>query len=845
MKISQKEKIIEKLEQLINKHRDLELVLKQKDIILAVKLLVECQEYAINIGQEIELYEGEGLEAVTLLERYCEEVFLMHQKVVDIGTSTLDVVGLDCLMKQIVNRADADIPLTYEIVFMPYNSSMWDSLESIWVAAKNDPRFTVFVIPIPYYDKNPDGSLGKMHYEANKFPENVPIVSYETYKIEERLPDIIYIHNPYDYMNYVTTIEPRFYARELKKYCEMLIYVPYYVTAGVMGDAQTMCPVYDYADYIVIQKDYIKYAFDSSIPNEKFLSFGSPKFDRMIKFAKEDLEIPDVWKRKVKNRRVYFYNTSIAGMLGSTMDFLMKMEYIFKCFQERGDACLLWRPHPLLESTFLSVRKEFYPIYEKLKRYFIQSDFGIYDETPDVTRTIAFCDAYIGDEGTSLTALFGVAGKPVFILDNKIHSAPKDSDWRGKMVGPYFFDGHDDWRIVSGNMLYHSVNKDYKYTLYAELPKSKGEIYHRAMEINEKIFVCPVYASDILVMKNRKVINRISIEEVEDKLASFGYPFYIDEYIFFVPTTYPALIRLNTKTEEIEYFDKWNDDMSKEEDGIIKCAGGCAWGKNILIASLKTADVLLIDSESMKEKRYSLCTDDDEKFMVMVPNGSDIWMLPFKGNSVTKWNIETGEIRKYSNMPEQFQCVNRPYGFICEDFPFSSAAFYEDKVILAPFLGNMFVELDQNTGEAKEWISPFEEGERVNSGYSEDSFYGLFLNRNYLFEDPVFRFYHNEKHRLFDLNIETKECNEVDIRFDMEELYLINSGFYRYSETIRYGCLENAFCSLSDFLDDKIKGEKFNKEKQYKVYEEIAENIDGTCGAKVHEFISNKYQNEE
>ena len=38
------------------------------------------------------------------------------------------------------------------------------------------------------------------------------------YDIEKRRPDVIYIHNPYDKGNFVTSVHPAFYSDELKKY---------------------------------------------------------------------------------------------------------------------------------------------------------------------------------------------------------------------------------------------------------------------------------------------------------------------------------------------------------------------------------------------------------------------------------------------------------------------------------------------------------------------------------------------------------------------------------------------------------------------------------------------------
>ena len=78
---------------------------------------------------------------------------------------------------------------------------------------------------------------------------------------------------------------------------------------------------------------------------------------------------------KVGREKSIFYNTSINGMLANTAAFLKKMEYVFKCFAGRTDACLIWRPHPLLESTFESMRVKYKPVYDALKRYYLESNF--------------------------------------------------------------------------------------------------------------------------------------------------------------------------------------------------------------------------------------------------------------------------------------------------------------------------------------------------------------------------------------------------------------------------------------------------------------------------------------
>ena len=65
-------------------------------------------------------------------------------------------------------------------------------------------------------------------------------------------------------------------------------------------------------------------------------------------------------------------------------------------------------------------------------------------------------------------------------------------------------------------------------------------------------------------------------------------------------------------------------------------------------------------------------------------------------------------------------------------------------------------------------------------------------------------------------------------------------GFSEYSEWMMYACIEDAFNSLPDFLDGNITGNQFNIDRQLKAYSQIAANYDGTCGAKVYDFMRGK-----
>ena len=188
----------------------------------ALELLEQCQSCAISLGERIEAVEGENAPTVPLLEDYCESAYQIYEKIRQPypvnGTQIHNDLARQLI--QIGTSIKNDIRIRTEAVFLPYKASMWDSLESIWKAADEDPECDAYVIPIPYYDKNPDGSFGQLHYEGDQYPAYVPITNYHDYQFAERQPDMIFIHNPYDEYNYLTSVHPFFYASNLKQFTE-------------------------------------------------------------------------------------------------------------------------------------------------------------------------------------------------------------------------------------------------------------------------------------------------------------------------------------------------------------------------------------------------------------------------------------------------------------------------------------------------------------------------------------------------------------------------------------------------------------------------------------------------
>ena len=444
--------VVELLEQ-VNKR------LSQCDVhkVNASEILSDCQEAAITLGTNLEQQGEEGIRLTNILEQYCENLYQLSQKLVEGADNKVCAGYIQTMAGQLAELEEGickRLPERKEVVFLPYKASMWDSLESVWMAADKDPNCDAYVIPIPYYDKKSDGSFGEFHYEGDLYPDYVPITDYREYNLEERHPDMIYVHNPYDEFNTVTSIMPEFYLKKIKDYTDKLVYIPYFVLSEIEPDNQEaidgmshfcFLPGTLYADEVIVQSENMRQIYINefmkaaeerhmSVNREevekKFLGLGSPKFDKVANTKKEDVKIPEGWLSVIQKpdgswKKIVFYNTSVTAFLKNSEEMLDKIRDVLNVFQEnKEDVALLWRPHPLMISTMESMRPELVEKYQKIVQEYKGAGWGIYDESTDLDRAIAVSDAYYGDP-SSVVQLCQKAKMPIMIQNAEIHNSEK------------------------------------------------------------------------------------------------------------------------------------------------------------------------------------------------------------------------------------------------------------------------------------------------------------------------------------------------------------------------------------------------------------------------------------
>jgi len=661
-------------------------------------MYADCQDGAIGVGEYIEQIAGEGTRTVALLEEYCELLY----------KASNGEIGEKALKRHIItveNSVRSELkPNHVEIVFLSYKASMSDSIESIYLAAKENPNCDAFWIPIPYFDRKADGSVGLMHYEgADYYDGEIECTDFREYDIEVRHPDAIFTFNPYDEANYVTSIHPDYYCKRLRELTDMLVYVPYFVTEDTVAEHFVTLPGCLYAHKVVVQSGKIREVYNRLYrknfgnefgkPEDKFIALGSPKFDKVINAKREDFTLPDEWQKILSGKKVVFFNTTVSTILAYNEQYLRKLRHVLNMFRNRDDIALWWRPHPLSEQTYASMRPELIEEYRCIVTEYQRDGWGIYDDSADMHRAITWSDAYYGDF-SSVATLYEVARKPVFfqtagIMDEGINK-------NEHRINFFDFKAKDDtlWGITwELNGLFSVSLSDNRLIYRGAIPEERmfdGRLISSLSLTEDSIFLIPCAGNSIA----RYDLNNNQFGLTHIKGAGKSKFYNSCEYagdIYAIPYYYPAMVKYNTETGKIDE----NREIIIELERHGACAGyfdkgGAVADGDILMLASKCSNTVI--KYNMQTSNFKLCNVGitENKYTRIVFNGKDYWLFTDKGGFV-RWNEKDGSVTYIDELPDGFT-PGKTNSFRC-------FVVFEGDVFIFPWQSNMILRINTATNK--------------------------------------------------------------------------------------------------------------------------------------------------
>ncbi|MDR1246040.1 MAG: CDP-glycerol glycerophosphotransferase family protein [Clostridiales Family XIII bacterium] len=839
MRKIQQAKIFELLQTLKEAHGEMRKQSASTDI---TGLLADCRNFAVHIGRYIEEIEGEGTQTVSLLEEYCE---ITYRASTD-NSGANSVKKLRAQLIKIENAVRDELrPNSLEIVFLPYKYAMADSLQSIWEAAVADPQCDVYVCPIPYFDLLPDGVFGAMHCDGDLYPKTLPLVDWREYDIETRRPDIIYFHAPYDENNRVTSVHPDYYSKRLKNYTDLLVYSPYFVSySDYINEHFVLTPGIMNASKVVVQSEEIRLSCIQAFnkferehnckgkfgdPAKKFAALGSPKFDGAINTKREGISIPRSWQSLISGKKVILFNSSVGSILSWNKSYLKKLRDVLGVFKKRDDAVLLWRPHPLNETTYKSMMPQLLREYKQIVADYRREGYGIFDDGPDVHRAIAVSDAYYGDI-SSLVALYGVTGKPMMIQNRFIHSNFVQNTI---MFSEFYDDGESFWFTAADfNALFRTDKQTRKTEFVGNISAEIGDgdnLFCLPVICEGKLYLAPTQARELTEydIENR-TIRKIPFDGLSGGSAwKFTDCISYKSDIFLMGCGYPAIAKYEINTGEFNYYDDWLKPAEQMRTGSQKAYFAYTQAvNNEIVAGTLYSDAAVIFNMDQCASNVIALGSRPSGYSDVCFDGGKYWFAPFmSGDGILSLNKETQERIVYSDFPEGFSFGTMSR--ICRT---------GKDIWLFPFDAGIPLKIDSRSGQssvAEPFISQIA---------------GLLDNAGYLFakaiEDTVYT-YAKQSNTLISYNTNTGERLEEQFTLSAKDRetcidYCLSSHCDRRLLNLISDCAfkENTVFQLTDFLDRLIYGSSaiWNdiRDAQLAVCRDNIAHSDAAAGAAIH-----------
>ena len=419
---------------------------------LILQLLANSQEVSINLGNMIENNFKNTEHVIGSIEEYCETLYNMYELIASGEAAGSESKLVLCRMlgealSKFVNETQK-ICRRREVVFLPYKVALWDSFDGLWRECMQDEDCDVYVIPIPYYYKDARCDVLKEVFEGNDFPKEVSITDYNKYDLISRHPDEIYIQCPYDKCNAVISVEPYFYASNIVKYTDKLVFVPPFVMDEIESDDEKalkntkdyICsPGVIFADKVIAQSERMKQTYvelltefagedSKAVWEEKIDGCGLPRKEETAHATKERLfsTLPEEWKKIIykddgSKRKIVVYKNNISAVLQFKEKYIEKLRTVLNTFMENKDnVVLLWVENKLVDDTLKKVYPTLWDKYSKIVDSFKKEKCGIYDESVLSQEQISIVgDAYYG-ETDCVIQKFTRKKKPVMIENVEI-----------------------------------------------------------------------------------------------------------------------------------------------------------------------------------------------------------------------------------------------------------------------------------------------------------------------------------------------------------------------------------------------------------------------------------------
>jgi hypothetical protein len=678
----------------------------------------------------------------------------------------------------------------FEAIFIVSSAAKSDSLLPIFEAAAADPACIARWMPIPLQKFNPEQKIIGEDFDGPEHYPGIDCTEFRTYNFEQNHPDVIFTNDIYDGGNFISALPKFFWAENLRRFTDYLVYIPYFTMGKSLCDKTfVQYPSMLFCDLVVVENEKVRKLyteaameiFENHYDYNRIIALGSPKYDRALQINKQflagELVIPDEWRRKIYNsdgskKKVLFYNNSLQRLLSDVKEddpkYVPGVECIKKIGQtvsafkryaeEKGNVVMLWRPHPLFVASIKSMRPWLLQLWVKTLEFFSNCDSVIIDENSDLHSAIAVSDCLYGDM-SSLENLFDVLGKKsVYQEDITLLNIrwPNMLCFKDEIYIKNFF-----------NSAVYKIDESGKILLTAvlpEVPLSNSRRHISAVISDEKIYYLPCSANSIISFEpNTNSFEQIDLDlrniifKAWDTPANFRNGLFYKKRLFLLPSFYDSICYYDFDNNELtECLDLTSilDEIGADKNLLTFLIFEYLNEHTVLLPFINFNYILEFDLDSFEYKLHKIGSGIG---FVGITKYEDKFFLVGVSPMFLRWDYKNNEITEYSDFPKGFSVPAGKTSFgILETIRAGNILYCFNAY------ANMPVKFDLKTGKI-ERIDAFDPylTQNIYGAYFQSACYNKSRNKIYLAEYSA--------KKILEYDLTTEEIKVIEINPD--EIY--------------------------------------------------------------------------
>lgn len=221
-------------------------------------------------------------------------------------------------------------------------------------------------------------------------------------------------------------------------------------------------------------------------------------------------------------------------------------------------------------------------------------------------------------------------------------------------------------------------------------------LYVSAVMVGSRIYFIPHAAKNVAVLDvDTLEISGIGIKKAESAQYPYYQPrfkfsggvLYQDAYIYMICCTYPAIVRIDTRSNETVYYDEWVSDNAYAFRRSVCVEGNCFY-----VSSDMNDVVLRFDMHTGVGRVYHV-GHHNEGCWGMCSVNNVFWLAPKSQGAVIRWNPDDGTYMEFEDYPDCFEGRGFLFTKICRR---------GEEIFLFPERANMGIVIDCKDGSMRD-----------------------------------------------------------------------------------------------------------------------------------------------